>query len=110
MGQTVTQGSPGHNKLGLSMLSGQTSQASTVPCPFSVLLCKFEVVSSESVVTTRRNIRETKRKGRERVRQDGIRIADLSPVSPMSHPGTVWRRRTAAETSRQSRFALNLIC
>jgi hypothetical protein len=57
MGQTVTQGTAGHNQLGLSMLSGQTSQASTVPCPFSVQLCKFEVVWLESAVTTRGNIR-----------------------------------------------------
>lgn len=57
MGQTVTQGTAGHNQLGLSMLFRPRNQASTVPCPFSVQLCKFEVVWSESVITTRGNIR-----------------------------------------------------
>jgi len=89
MGQTVTQGTAGHNQLGLSMLSGQTSQASTVPCPFSVQLCKFEVVLSGTVVATRCNVGETKRNSDERMEQDGIRIADLSPVFPISHPGPV---------------------
>ena len=57
MGQTVTQGTAGHNNWGFQCFSGQTSQASTVPCPFSVQLCKFEVVWSDSAVTTRGNIR-----------------------------------------------------
>ena len=68
---------------------GQTGPRSAVPCPFSVLLCKFEVVLCGTVVATRCNVGETKRNSDERMEQDGIRIADLSPVFPISHPGPV---------------------
>jgi hypothetical protein len=57
MGQTVTQGTPGHNQPWHSMLFRPDESGIARPCPFSVQLCKFEVVWLESAVTTRGNIR-----------------------------------------------------
>lgn len=108
MGQTVTQGTAGHNQPWLSYSPLKPPRIGR-PCPFSVLLCKFEVGEARFSCQTRRNVGETQRKSGERVGRDGIRIADPSPVSPIIHPGTVCGDAPRL-ASRQSRFALNLIC